>query len=100
MDFKDAAAPDFKVGNACLNVETVFTNLSSEIATGAIYSWDFNGDGLEDSATPGITSFVYEAPGTYAASLTIFSADLCSATKIIQVERITTYEASCFKIYV
>ena len=86
VDFKNAAAPDFKVGNACLNVETVFTNLSSELATGAIYSWDFNGDGLEDSATPGSTSFVYEAPGTYAASLTIFNADLCSATKTIQVE--------------
>jgi PKD repeat protein len=67
-------------------VETVFTDVSSELATGAIYSWDFNGDGLEDSANPGSTSFVYEAPGTYAASLTIYNADLCSATKTIQVE--------------
>jgi len=51
-----------------------------------VYSWDFNGDGLEDSAHPGTTTYTFTRPGTYNASLTIFNADLCSATRTITIE--------------
>ena len=86
VDFRDAAAPDFLVGPSCINVETVFTDQSSELETGAIYSWDFNGDGLEDSNVPGSTFYTFTEPGIYQVSLTIFNAELCSSTKTVQVE--------------
>jgi PKD repeat protein len=86
VDFRDAAAPDFLVGPSCINVETVFTDQSSELETAAIYSWDFNGDGLEDSNVPGSTFYTYTQPGIYQASLTIFNAELCSSTRTVQVE--------------
>lgn len=86
VDFTGAAAPDFKVGKTCLNEEVVFTDISAELATGAVYSWDFNGDGLEDSAHPGTTTYTFTRPGVYNASLTIFNADLCSATRTIPIE--------------
>lgn len=86
VDFTGAAAPDFKVGQTCLNEEVVFTDISAELAIGAVYSWDFNGDGLEDSAHPGTTTYTFTVPGIYKAALTIFNADLCSATRTISIE--------------
>jgi PKD repeat protein len=86
VDFRDAAAPDFIVGPSCINVETVFTDKSSELENSAIYSWDFNGDGLEDSSVPGSTFYTYSQPGVYQASLTIFNAELCSSTRTVEVE--------------
>lgn len=84
--FKDAAQPDFEVTPSCVNQETIFTDLSSELEVGAKYSWDFDGDGLEDSAEPGSVSFVYRVPGTYNALLTVDNGNQCLAFKEVSVE--------------
>lgn len=84
--FSDAATPDFSVNKICQGEPIVFTNLSTDVNPAAIYSWDFNGDGLEDSAIPGSTSFTYPDAGIYNATLTIDNGSNCLATKIIPLD--------------
>jgi PKD repeat protein len=71
--FVDDTAPvasftaDPNVGAAPLTV--TFTNTS----TGAVdsLSWDFNGDGTPDNTTDSTTTFTYDTPGTYTATLSV-----------------------------
>ncbi len=86
VNFKDAALPDFVASEACQSQEVIFTDLSTQLEVGAMYSWDFNGDGFEDSAFPGSTSWTYDQPGTYQATLTIDNGNSCLAVKTIEVE--------------
>ncbi len=62
--------PDFNPDVVCVGAATTFTDNSSN-ASGGTYSWDFDGDGIEDDATNGTTSHTYSAAGTYDATLTI-----------------------------
>jgi gliding motility-associated-like protein len=55
----------------CIGGTTTITDNSLNVLTGDVYSWDFDGDGLEDSTTPGNQSFTYPAPGIYTATLSI-----------------------------
>jgi PKD repeat protein len=84
--FSDAATPDFSVNKICEGEPVVFTNLSTGVNPAAIYSWDFNGDGLEDAAIPGSTDFIYPDAGLYNATLTIDNGSNCLATKIIPLD--------------
>ncbi len=84
--FSDAATPDFSVNKICQGEPVVFTNLSTDVNPAAIYSWDFDGDGLEDSAIPGSTAFTYPNAGVYNATLTIDNGSNCLANKIIPLD--------------
>ena len=84
--FADAATPDFMVNKTCQGEEVVFTDLSTNLANGAIYSWDFNTDGVEDAATPGSTTYTYNTAGNYSATLTIDNGDQCLAFKTLSLD--------------
>ncbi len=73
-----STAPDiaFSISsNQCLSNTNTFTssNTSGNITT---YSWDFDGDGVEDSADPNPTYQFAEA-GTYEVRLTVESDEGC-----------------------
>ncbi len=84
--FTDAATPDFSINKTCEGEEVVFTDLSSDLETGAIYSWDFDGNGIEDAATPGSAVFTYGSAAAYNATLTIDNGGQCLAFKTIQLD--------------
>ncbi|MGE0588315.1 MAG: gliding motility-associated C-terminal domain-containing protein [Cyclobacteriaceae bacterium] len=63
--------PNFSASAVCLGNSTLFNDLSTGVLPGDIYSWDFDGDLIEDDNTAGSTSFTYLATGTYTATLTI-----------------------------
>jgi PKD repeat protein len=84
--FSDAASPDFITNKTCEGEEVVFTDLSSALEPAAVYSWDFNGDGLEDAATPGSTTHTFTDAGTYNATLTIDNGGGCLAYKTIALD--------------
>ncbi|MEN8251719.1 MAG: PKD domain-containing protein, partial [Bacteroidota bacterium] len=86
VNFADAASPDFTINKACKGEEVVFTDLSTDLATGAIYSWDFNGDSFEDSAFPGSTAFTFNNAGQYDATLTIDNGGQCMAYKTLTLD--------------
>ena len=65
------ATADFSQDIVCLGTPTTFTDLSSNVLAGDIYSWDFDGDLLEDDISAGNTSFTYSTAGTFTATLTI-----------------------------
>jgi len=53
-----------------------FTNATVDYGTGtdATFSWDFDGDSVEDAVGEGPHNFVYDVAGTYTASLTIVTS--------------------------
>ena len=59
----------------CEGSTSSFTDLSNAISAGATYSWDFDGDGIEDDATAGDTQFAFSTPGSYSTTLTIYTAE-------------------------
>lgn len=73
----NAVAPDisFTTTNQCIASSNTFTitNVSGDITS---YSWDFDGDGIEDSAEPNPT-FQFPAPGRYNVRLTVASDAGC-----------------------
>lgn len=85
VTFDNAPDVDFSFSNTCLGEVTVFTDQSSGVSSGATYSWDFDGDGIEDSNVPGSTSFEYPSAGTYNAQLNI-NNNGCSDLIIREVE--------------
>lgn len=86
VKFSDAATPDFTTNKLCQGEEVIFTNLSTDLETAAVYSWDFDGDGNEDSAYPGSTGFIYSEAGTYDATLTIDNGGQCLAYKTVTLD--------------
>ena len=87
ISFQSAAQPDFSANRVCLGEETIFTDLSSQVDSDAIYNWDFDGDGNIDSQLTGDNMFVFTQPGSYNASLLINTGD-CPARieKVIFVD--------------
>ena len=69
---------DFSYDNICLSAPTTFTstNLSGDITT---YSWDFDGDGIEDSTDPNPT-YQFSSAGEYEVILTVQNDGGCSNT--------------------
>ena len=64
-----------------INDMEVYFSDSSENAVN--YSWDFNGDGSEDSNTAGDVSYIYQNIGQFAASLTV--TNQCSSDNYSQI---------------
>lgn len=86
VEFNNSPVPDFNVSNNCLGEATIFTDLTTGTGSNTTYAWDFNNDGIIDSAVPGSVSFQYNQPGTYSINLAI-SANGCLAevVKVIEV---------------
>ena len=71
---------DLPAGATCTNTALSFTNTSIYTAGSPVnFSWDFNGDGVEDSADES-PSFTYNAVGSYDVRLIIGLATGCSDT--------------------
>lgn len=71
---------DFTIDDSrCIANVNQFTsiNISGDITS---YSWDFDGDGMEDSTDPNPT-FQYATPGSYESRLTVMSSD-CENTVV------------------
>ncbi len=68
---------DFEIGESrCIDNLVDFTSItsSSEISS---YSWDFDGDGIEDSSDPN-PDFQYTISGSYQVSLSVSSDNGCT----------------------
>ncbi len=75
---------DFTTSTACLGLTTDFTDLSTGTLAGDVYSWDFDGDNVEDDNTAGNTTFIYPTTGTFTASL-IVDRNGCNSTATVSV---------------
>ena len=67
----DGAIAAIVSSRVCEGDVSDFTDLSTNVLAGDIYSWDFDGDGNEDSNTAGDQTFSFNAPGIYPSTLTI-----------------------------
>ncbi|MEQ9373806.1 MAG: PKD domain-containing protein, partial [Imperialibacter sp.] len=69
---------DFSYTGICLSTPTTFTsiNTSGDITT---YSWDFDGDGIEDSTDPN-PAYQFSSAGEYEVTLTVQNDGGCSNT--------------------
>ena len=72
----DQIAPDisFTTDNACISVLNTFTSSISGLTS---YSWDFNGDNIEDSDLEN-PAFQFSAPGDYTVRLDVTSSGGCN----------------------
>ncbi len=61
----------FEANVSCVGKAISFIDQSTNIPAGALWSWDFDGDGLMDDDTPGDAAFTYTTGGTYAVTLSI-----------------------------
>ena len=76
----------FSVAPGCSGTPTVFLDNSTDIPPGSVYSWDFDGDGLEDNNTIGNVQFIYTTPGMYTTKLTVDTgSETLTHTAIIEV---------------
>jgi len=67
-------APTADFSYEATNLSVIFTDLSTDLNgddTIVGWSWDFNGDETVDNETQGPVTYVYEAAGTYNATLTV-----------------------------
>ncbi|VXD17173.1 conserved hypothetical protein [Marinoscillum sp. 108] len=65
--------------NRCIANANTFTSVSSTPEDIVSYSWDFNGDGIEDSSEPNPT-YRYSVAGDYTIVLTIGDSSSCGNT--------------------
>ncbi|MTI41368.1 PKD domain-containing protein [Fulvivirga lutimaris] len=84
----EAIIPDFSAATSCAGTSTAFTNGSVNTTSATTYSWDFDGDGLEDSNRLNPT-FIYPLDGSYNVELIATSSEGCS---YIAVQTITIIE--------
>ncbi|WP_165864955.1 Ig-like domain-containing protein [Rufibacter latericius] len=75
----------FTATPAVLNSVTSFTDHSTNVVPDAVYSWDFNGDGISDSNTRGNTTYTYKSVGTHTAKLTV-SNGICEQSHTIKMQ--------------
>lgn len=67
----------------------------------ASYSWDFDGDGKEDSAEESC-SYAYSAAGTYTVTLTVSdpAGNRASASSVIEIQDVTAEDSEYCVLYV
>ena len=71
------------VASGTVPLTVTFTDLSTDADT---YSWDFNGDGVEDATGAGPHQFVYDVAAQYTASLTVSNGSGTSAPFTTQID--------------
>ncbi|OWY25080.1 tandem-95 repeat protein [Sphingobacteriales bacterium UPWRP_1] len=84
-----APAPevDFTYTAACTGGLTLFTDLSSNVAPGSLYEWDFDSDGLADAFTFGGAAYTFPAAGLFPVKLTVYAfGGACQIEKTVIVE--------------
>jgi gliding motility-associated-like protein len=79
----DGANAAILADTICIGASTLFTDKSTNVVAGDIYSWDFDNDGSEDSNIQGDQSFAYASAGTYFAKLSI---DRIGCTSVDSIE--------------
>ncbi len=79
----DAATADFTSMDVCIGTPTTFTDTSTGVLAGDVYSWDFDTDGIEDDNTVGNTSFTYASEGSFTASLIIDRSGCRDSTGLV-----------------
>ncbi len=81
------AVPQISVttNTVCLGFATTFTDNSTEVLPGAVYSWDFNNDGTQDNTTAGNTTHVYPNSGSFTAVLRIDNGNGCISQQAFNV---------------
>jgi uncharacterized protein (TIGR02145 family) len=63
---------DFYVGKYSeINTKVIFSDLSISYGNEGIWSWDFNGDGVEDANGKGDKNYIYDSTGVYTATLAV-----------------------------
>lgn len=64
---------DFIAVGTCVGSATSFIDVSTNLAPGSLYEWDFDDDGLPDAFTFGGAAFTYTQAGTYTITLTVYT---------------------------
>lgn len=67
----------FTATEVCIGATTVFTSETTGIDDNTTFSWDFNGDGVEDDNTVGDVEHTYSESGQYSAVLTVNNGEGC-----------------------
>ena len=81
----DGALASISSDVVCIGGVTTISDVSTGVLAGDVFSWDVDGNAVEDFNTPGDKVFTYPAPGLYTATLTIDRLG-CITTSTIQVD--------------
>jgi len=92
----DGALADFTIGSInCKDSPVFFMDISTNTASGDVYSWDFDGDGVEDNNTVGDVNFTFVTASTYEVTLTLDRLGcISSITKTITINDLPTVVAA------
>ena len=87
IEFSLCTGADVQIAalTTCIGDVTDFTDNSTGVLVDDVYSWDFDGDDIEDDNAVGNVSHTFLNTGTYSVRLTI-SNDVCTASGTIDVE--------------
>ncbi len=76
----------FTANIVCANTPTPFTDLSTDVESGAIYTWDFRSDGSSISSDKVNVQHTYPSSGSYTASLSINNGNGCTGQRLVNVQ--------------
>jgi len=76
VDIYQNPSPIFFIGDACLNDDIEFSNLTNEQGNTYLYDWDFGDSNTSSDKNP---THTYSTSGTYTVVLTATTSDGCSA---------------------
>jgi PKD repeat protein len=77
-------SPNSGIGSTATPLHVTYTDVSTGNPTS--WSWDLNGDGLEDSTAPGPLTYDFTIPGVYFVSLTVSNGTSTdTATQVVTV---------------
>jgi len=85
-DGSSGPSANFTAPNTCAGEIKNYTDLSSNIPGGSTYSWDFDGDGIEDDNTVGSTQFNFTSAGVFTSELVIDTgSEIITHSEIVEV---------------
>lgn len=76
----EAPVADFGMPACAIDVACAFVSTSTDDEAVTEWSWDFDGDGIQDAATPS-ASFTYASAGSFEVGLTVGDAEGMRHTK-------------------